>query len=201
MQPRDTTTTLDTLGVTAPTQLSPGAVKVSSRNVDGNFLRYQTLATTASVAGINTFTSGVTRREVDPYFVAVIRTPATITSMRIWAGLFSATPAASSDPTLHGVGFRFDTGVSTAWRYWANDGVSGGTTATGPVVTASTRYELALCFLTSTTVGFFINGQLTNTISSQLPSLTQSLNINVSVTALSNSARTLDISRIALHCR
>lgn len=201
---RANTTTLDTLGISTPTETTPGAAKVLTNvGADGYGITYRTSAVIGSVASVDTFSSGFMRREMRPAFTAVVDTPATITSMRLWAGLFSSTPSAADDPTTHGIGFRYTTNAVTgqnAWIGWANDGVGGGGIVTNTnTVAASTRYELSFFCPTTGVVLFFLNGLYFGGLSSGLPTSTQPLSLYCGITALAASARTFTMIRLAGH--
>lgn len=171
--------------------------------IDGSTINWATTAVIGNVAGFDTFSSGFQRREMRPSFATVIRTPATITSQRIWVGLFNATPSAADDPTLHGIGFRYTTNAVTGqnnWIGWANDNSGGGGILnSGVAVAASTRYELAFFCPTASSVAFFINGLYLGVLTSGLPTATVNLDVCVQTTALAASARTISWIRSAGH--
>lgn len=205
---RGNTTTQESEGLGTgggnPTETTGGAAKaLQSIGADGFATRYTSTNVSGNAAKIDTFASGFQRREMRPAFAAVLRIP-TITSCRVWAGLFSATPEASDDPTMHGIGFRFTTstliGGTAQWAAWTNDGGVGGTVVTNtntPV--AATRYELAFFCPTTSSVAFFLNQKFFGLSTTNLPTATQGLDLYVGITTLSAAQRTIDVIRVAGH--
>lgn len=100
-----------------------------------------------------------------------------ITSGRWWIGCFASTPLGSSDPAIHGFGFRFDTSAgSVNWWAWNNDGGSPGTlTNTGITVTSNTAYTLRVEFPSTSEIRFYIDDVLVATHTTNLPGATTSL--------------------------
>lgn len=210
---RGNTTTTESMGLgTAggtPNETTPGAAKVlTTVGADGYGITYSTTAVIASEARVDSFTSGFMRREMRPAFCTVIRMPSTITSMRMWAGLFAgSSPGNSDDPTsLSGIGFRYTTNVVTgqnAWVSYTNTGstsAGAGTVGTNTnTVLASTRYELAFFMPTSSSVAFFINGKFFSLHTTRLPATNTTMDFCVGITALSASLRTFTHIRTAGH--
>jgi hypothetical protein len=132
--------------------------------------------------------------------------PATITSYRLWVGLFSGSVHTSSDPAVHGAGFRYDTGAdgTAFWRTWSNDGTSTGTvTTTSASVVASTAYRLRIHVQDSTYSGleqvrFWVNDVLVATHTTNLPLTGFTLIPHVRLTTLTAAARGIAWGRIAL---
>lgn len=122
-----------------------------------------------------------------------VQTGANVTTLRIWVGVFSGSPVASSDPAVHGAGFRFDTSAgSVNWWAWSNDGSGGGTlTNTGVTPSSHTAYTLEIEIVSTTELRFYIDGVLVATHTTNLPSATTSLIPHCKVRTLSNAVRSV----------
>jgi hypothetical protein len=174
------------------------AATVSNANdADGPWLEHLT----GSVSGnTSSAEAGATiRADWDPNVVLRIKTPATITSIRLHVGLYSGTPSGSDDPTLHGIGYRFSTGAGdTNWQIWRNDNSGGGAvTDSGIVVTADTVYEMWLNYdVAAAGWNTLINGTYTGFITSNLPSITTGLRWRIYVTTLTAAGRSIKWSRV-----
>jgi hypothetical protein len=129
----------------------------------------------------------LSRRDWKPIFAATIKTYSDLTSSRIWAGLFSATPFGSATPSLHYIAFRYDTGAdgTAFWRCVTDNGSGSPTvTTTTAAIAVSTRYALRFeC--SASDVKFYIDDVLVATHTTTLPTSTQSLGIEVGVNPLS----------------
>lgn len=145
-------------------------------NAAGAWLLHNTAASTNAEGGWDL--SDVFRTNWYPGWLTYrVQTGGTITNLRIWVGAFSATPMASDDPTIHGVGFRYSTtSGSVNWQAWSNDGSGGGTlTNTGVTPNSHTAYTLEIEIVSTSSVRFYINGTLVATHTTNLPGATTSL--------------------------
>lgn len=177
------------------------AVSGTATNADGNdgpCVRYTSAATSGSVAGLNA-AAAVARLAWQPTFLARLRTGATLTAVRYWAGLFVAAPTGSDTPATAYAAFRYSTAVdgTAFWRCCTNDGADSipTVTVTNVAVTASTSYDLAVrCF--ADRVEFWINQVRVATHTADLPGLSSALLWYATVTTLAAAAKTVDISRV-----
>jgi hypothetical protein len=166
-------------------------------DADGAWLEHLT----GSVSGNTSSAQGgdTIRADWDPNVLLRIKTPATISSIRLHIGLYGATPAGSNDPTLHGIGFRFSTSVpDTNWQLWRNDNSGGGAvTDSAIVVAANTVYEMWLNYdVAAAGWNTLINGTYTGFITSNLPSITTGLTWGIHVTTLTAAGRSIKWSRV-----
>jgi hypothetical protein len=166
-------------------------------DADGPWLEHLT----GSVSGNTSSAQGgdTIRADWDPNVLLRIKTPATISSIRLHIGLYGATPAGSNDPTLHGIGFRFSTSVpDTNWQLWRNDNSGGGAvTDSAIVVAANTVYEMWLNYdVAAAGWNTLINGTYTGFINSNLPSITTGLTWGIHVTTLTAAGRSIKWSRV-----
>lgn len=199
-------TTFTAVGMTA---LTVAATASNVDTTDGAWVRSTSAASIGSAVGFTGHASGRVRYDWAPSVVFVVKTDSDNTSIRVWVGCFSGDPSGSADPTLHGMGFRFDTGAGdTNWMYWVNDNSSGGTaTSTGVAYAASTVFRMGIHVdPTSGDIQFYLNNvgsadtwSLVGTVASgsgNMPGATTLLTRYARVTALAASARHLNLSRI-----
>jgi hypothetical protein len=187
--------TLTTVGFAAAPTASGTAS--SADGASGPFVRYTSAATSGSVAGLNS-AAAVCRRDWLVDIAARIAVGATITSVRYWVGLFSASPTGSATPAAHLAAFRYDTGADTTafWRCCTDDGGAAPTvTVTNVAVTASTAYDLRIRFK-SGSVEFYVNGVEVAEHTTDLPAASTMLSWYTTVTTLTAAARTVDVSRV-----
>lgn len=127
---------------TAVTTVSNGRpYRRSTTSTSANAVSY---CHTGSVAGT---LETVTQTRVKPNLCAWVYTGSSVTSTRIWWGLFSsfAGTIADSPTSLHVAALRFSTNASdTNWMLVTCNGSSCTTTSTGIAVAASTNYLLCL---------------------------------------------------------
>jgi hypothetical protein len=142
------------------------------------------------------------QRQDKPILGMVVKTGAAlgdIQNVRIWCGLFSATPVAAALPAIHLAGFRYDTTVdgTAFWRCVTNDGGGAGTITTTLIAVAQdTRYDLMVDMSASTNVKFYVNGDLVATHTTTLPGSTQNMGHHEQLRTLVGSAKNFKISRI-----
>lgn len=190
-------TTSTSHGLSAAPTVTSGIAAVNADAADGCWLRISTTATNGNVAKINT--PNVVRRDWLPEAAFFAKVGATLTSARHWVGLFSGDPSGSATPSLHLAGFRYDTAAdgTAFWRCVTAAGSATQTvTVTTVAVTASAAYRLRITSADANTVDFFINDVLVARHTTNLPTATTALQLWAAVTALSASARTLDVNRI-----
>jgi hypothetical protein len=196
-------TTLAQVGfATAPTVNTPGAGASVHDDSSGNgqFIEYTTSAAIDSDAGWLSTAFSQTRRNYRFIYDAFIKTGGDISSVRMWFGLFSATPMASADPAIHAAAFRYDTAVdgTAFWRAYTNDaGTPGTVTTTTQSIAADTTYRLRILFATGLgTVRFYVNGVNVANHTTDIPTTTQNLGHVEQVRALAASSRVIRIGGI-----
>lgn len=169
----------------------------------GAFLQLATSTTANNVASI--VGGGSTNSAVwlswQPDISFGIRVPNTITSIRLWYGVFSAAPSGSDDPAVEGFGFRFSTNAPDAnFMAWSNDGVGGGTlTNTGIAVQANYVQDLrAIVSSAADAIDFYIDGAWVARHTTNLPGASTPLNYGIYCTTLTAAARALRWGRITL---
>lgn len=130
-----------------------------------------------------------------PDITFVIKTgagAADIANDRIWPALTGASGVNNSDLLSNvsgGIGFRFSAvGGDTNWMASSSDGASNNNSSTGVAVAADTRYILRAKAISTTSVEYYVNGTLTNTLSTNMPGATVALMPSVYV--VNNTAGT-----------
>ncbi len=116
------------------------------------------------------------QRQMKPFLRMRIKTNSALTSWRCWIGFFSGSPAASNDPAgLHLMAFRFVQGVDTNWMCCTKDGATLNPQDSGITVAVSTIYDLQMVTNSSGNIEFYINGVLVKTLTTNLPTTTQTM--------------------------
>lgn len=90
----------------------------------------------------------------------------TITNSRLWVGLFSASPAALSDPSsISCVGFRYEAGVDSGatWRTVSSNGTGSTIKDSLSPIAVLTAYELRIRHVSGGRFEFLVNGNLIGT--------------------------------------
>jgi len=140
------------------------------------------------------------RRDWDPELYVRTKTSGTLTSSRIWVGLFSADPSGAGTGLTNIAGFRYDTSVSdTIWQFCTADGTTQACTSTGVTVTASTVYDFAvICSISATDCKGYINGTLVATRTANLPVSTTTMGYHFGISTLTGGTRAMLFSRMTL---
>lgn len=196
------TTVINTGFATAPAIIGTASVLDT---VLGQFVNYNSANPNGSEAGWMSTVFTQTQRNYRPVYKAHMRTGPDITSVRYWFGLFSASPMASDDPAIHGMGFRYSTAVdgTAFWRCWSNDGAGGGTvTVTTIPIAADTSYVLSIEISPDgLSILFFINDVLVATHTTDLPAAAQPLGHVERIITLVAGGRSVRVAKIALSQR
>lgn len=189
----------------APTVTSPTAA-ASDDQTTGPFVRVNTAGTSNSDASVVTpFT--ICRSAWIPEFTAIVMPHTSLAVLRIWVGLFSATPVAGSDPaSLHAAAFRYDTGAdgTAFWRTYTKDGTTATVKTTTQSIATSTRYTMRIEFrgtagTNATQIRFYINEALVGIHDTNLPGgSTNNLGVHVGVRTLEAVAKSLRLGRFCL---
>lgn len=192
-------TTISTDGfATAPTATGTASV-INNTNL-GEYINYSSAASTNSDAGWK-WTAETTRPRWSPSLIVKMRTPATITSIRSWVGLFSGDPMAQTSPSagaISAMGFRFSTSIpDTNWQCVTSDGTTTTVVDSGVAYSASTTYLLTVDTSdNNTTVKFAINGVTVHSTSTTIPANTTALMPYVQSRTLTAAARDIMISTV-----
>jgi hypothetical protein len=119
-----------------------------------------------------------------------------ISSTRIWVGFSDTAPQTADDPaSAHLAGFRYSTAAGdTNWMACVKDGATISATSSGVAVAIDTMYLFRI-EMDSAEVRFYIDGTLVHTATSNLPGIDTSVGVNVSLTQLAASARSILYSR------
>lgn len=202
--------TILTLGLAAPTidfgtTGTTGAASTSD-GVTGPGIILLSSTTSGESAWIVSSTFAEFRRDWEPSQDFALTTGPAVTTVRLWAGMFSATPKGTATlfgANIHGLGFRYDTAQDTGGAFWTcvsgNNTVVDAETITAVAVAANTRYTFRID--TDTTLGeayFYINDALVAVHTLHLPTSTQLMGKAYSVTTLAASSRRLIWHRSAL---
>lgn len=179
---------------------SGGITRVSTAN--NVYVDAATAAAATSQAHFSSQTMTYVERRHNPIVDITVRAPSTLTSVRIWVGLFSTTTSIDADTSPgHCAAFRFSSVAGdTGWRPCTRDGATQTTaTAIGTVV-ADTEYHLKIrCVITGTpTVYFSVNGGTETAQTANLPTSTQALGLTARVIAQAASARNISVARMLM---
>ncbi len=202
--------TFQTWGCAAPTVTTPGAAAAATDSSSGNQVQISTSTTSGNVASIipSAGTGTHSRPWLSPHFFARFATDTAITSLRIAAGLSSADISGNAGPastgaytTAAGAWLRYDTGVdgTVFWRCVTSSGTNATVTTTTAAASANTVYSLAIEFNGATSVRFILNGAVVATHTTNLPSTSQTMGYQVSVTTLTTAARLLRLNHLQVN--
>jgi hypothetical protein len=188
--------TVEGIGVATPT-LS-GALAISN-DTDSAYLNFTTSAAAASVAGPISTTFNLVRPGYDPTFIAVLRTGADITNLRLFVGLFPSAPTNADNPPNNSICFRYSAlAADGGWRGICRDASAQTVSAQiGPTLAASTKYVLKIRKQGSS-VFFSVNNGAETAITTNLPADTTDLGFTVRVITNVAVAKSIKVSR--LHC-
>lgn len=152
-----------------------GTDSVDSDVNGGDYIKYASSATINSVAGwASTVVGSYLKDRYRQSFA--FKTPADITSYRMWVGCFSGGPMASDTPAVSLAAFRFSTSASdTNFMLCTSDGVSLTATASDVTVTALTRYVGVIDMSVSGEINFYLNQSYKGTLTTNLPATTTGL--------------------------
>jgi hypothetical protein len=182
-----------------PQTITGAGTTAANNDADGAFIRHGTSTT------INTSTSqlvssyNTTRRDWGGIIALRTKSDTDVSSMRLWAGWFSASPLAAADPaTLHLAAFRFDTGAGdTQFMACTKDGTTISAVATGITPAISTVYVFRV-ELRAADVRFYINNALVRTSTSNLPGSTQAMAELFGLTTLTGAARNWNLASMRM---
>lgn len=191
--------TATAIGLPAPTL--DGATVANGDGASGPIVVHITTAAAGASGGLVSADFTRFRRDWNPELNFRIATQGSVADIRLWIGMFSASPDAVSALTaLHGCAFRYDTGVdgTAFWRCVTGNNTGADTTTTTSVaVTTSTFYTLRIkC--SGSNVYFYIDGALVATHTATLPTSTQLMGYGARVTALVATAKRIGWGRMLL---
>lgn len=191
-------TTLSQYGYsTAPT--TTGTASVVDVASVGQFIQYESAASTNADAGWSSAPINVTQLNFIPLSEHIIRTGSDITNVRYFIGLASTDPMGASVGNGHYALFRYDTGADgTAFWRCATDNNTGTptVTTTTTAIAADTSYRLRVATITTTDIRFFINGALVATHTTTTPNPGQNLAPWSEVRTLENVAKSIQLSKV-----
>ncbi len=201
---RPGTTAFDAVGLGT---LGPFHDSASNQDdADGHWIQQHTAASTGSTCGMDANHAQLVRLGHKNTIVIKIKTGSSISNVRYWIGAFSSDPQASTDPTNHGIGFGYDTGIdgTAFWHTWSNDNSGGGsrTTTTQSIATSSV-YWLAMKVVSTSSVEFYIStdGEFDDppvaTHTTNLPG-TNGMNVYVELRTLDASAKHYRFSHVLI---
>jgi hypothetical protein len=129
----------------------------------------QCSSTTASSAAPLTL-AGIVNSDTLPMMCIRIRTGATITNSRWWAGLSSAaTASATSTMAGNGAMFRYDTSVDGLLRLCTRDGTTQSCASTGITVAPVTMYHLCVRLDSARAAWAWVDGVYVAKVSGNVP--------------------------------
>lgn len=197
-------TARSTFGITALT--ATGTATLFS-DATGGYINYASSTALSSVAGwTNANAVGHTiHMQHLPRMLFVMKTGAgatDIANVRIWAGLHTNGSLATDAPGAAGVSglaFRYSTVAGdTTWHATAFDGVGDTVADTGVTVSANTRYLLSIRVVSTSSVEYYINNTLVNTLTTNLPGASTNLFFAFmhTVNAAAGTARNIRIRKV-----
>lgn len=171
----------------------------AANDATGTYVTMPTTASSGNAGGVVTVFTMV-QRQHNPIFVAIVETPADISSVRYWVGLGSA--AVTNVDSIAGgtsfIGFRFSTvATDTGWRPVTMDGTTQTTAADIGTVVADTKYVLKFRVDSAGGKVFFsVNGGSEVEASATLPAVGTDLGVVLRVFNQVAAIRQLNLSRI-----
>lgn len=172
-------------------------IKTTTTDANGFSLKMATAASIGSTAAYLS-TAGAIRIGRDPIYQVRIITGSDITEQRMFFGLASAGANNADDPGSEFIGFRYSSAVGGNWYSMTDDGTTLNAQDSGVACSANTEYVLK--FVVSgdgTSVAFYINGVLVETITTNLPAAATNLLIEYRLFAIIASARHFYLRRAA----
>lgn len=180
--------------------------RASNDSADGVFNSFSTGGVLNDVSSFVAAAADVTRREWTTDVSFRIKTGASLANVRLWFGLFSASPSGSATPAVSYAGFRYDTAAdgTAFWRFCSDNG--SGTpqvTVTDRPIAVDSVYTLTIR-LDSNGARPFVGG--TNLINAgasiihttTLPAASTPLLQGAYITTLAGAAKTMNISRASM---
>lgn len=166
---------------------------------DGPWIQHATTAVINNPSGVISADFAQFQSRWEPEFVAPVKTDGNTTNMRVWVGMFSASPDLTATPA-HSIGFRYDTSVdgNQFWRAYSSNGASQTVTTTSVVYATNTAYLMAIT-VDQTAIYFWIDGVIvaTHVIGrDNTPVNSTNLGYGIRVTTLVAGARAVSWSRI-----
>ena len=184
--------------------LGPGTFGTLQGRYNDNTGEYLSYTSSASIGGSAGWNSAFNLFQTQWKLIAtmIIRTnnTADITNTRLTVGLGSGDISASDNPALHLMGFRYSTSSdgTAFWRTYTKDGTTLNVQVTTVPITIFTRYVLKIDASNPASIKFYINGVLTNTHTTNLPSPTQALGLTMLNTTLTTASLYLMVNRFHL---
>ena len=169
----------------------------SKDEADASWLEHRTKAGAGSAAGL------LTRFDVvasgwRPVVEFELRTPADLSALRLWVGLFAVRPdgLAAPQPGQELAAFHFEAGVSSAWRAAVGNATTTEVQALGTGALPPGTVQLLKLLLNPGKVLFFVGGALAHT-SAIGPSVDRLLGLGVRVTTLAARSKAIEWRRVS----
>jgi hypothetical protein len=176
--PSTTLTTIDTTGTSlTPT---PNGTASSVTDNDGAWIQYLSSTTVNTEAGWSSASFTHTQTQFSPRLTFTIKTgpnSSDLENIRMWIGLFSASPTASDNPAIHLAALRYATSSdgTAFWRTCTKDGTTMNAQTSSISISTNTVYVVKI-YCTASEVKFYINNTLAGTHTTNLPTSTTGLN-------------------------
>lgn len=219
-QPRNAANGTSTVNTTCSTVWQPeghavgctietGAAVANLSNGNGSWARCTTGTSSGNGCSFQS-TGAITRRDGDGILWARVTAPATLTSTRVWIGLFDEAVTAvtvidSDDPASADLAaFRYSTnvpdpttcgaGTDPCWMAVVKDGTTVSAVNTTVGITANAVYRLRI-ELGASEVRFYINDALVRTATTNLPGTDQYLRYQVGANTLNTTTKAILVGR------
>jgi hypothetical protein len=183
-------TSITAIGSGGVTTASPGGAAGAFQDVFGSQIICTTNASSGSAAGVHStsMNDAETRWNPRASFSCAVNS---VANVRLWVGLFSGDPSASDSPAVHIAGFRFSTGASDpAIMAVAKDGTTINAVTTGIALQADAVFTFGIEVSgRGTSIAYYVNGTLTNTLTTNLPTVSTNLGLRSTVTTLAAASR------------
>lgn len=191
--------TIQADSMAAPTNVAT-TVLASSNQADTTYTNITSGAAAGNGGGfVSTF--DLVQRRYSPKVEVLIRTPSTLTTLRMWIGLVTLAPTNVDDlvATVNGIGFRYSSVAGDiGWRGFLDDGTVQGLTADMDTVNPDTRYLLRVRVDGSGggVAYFAVNNGPEVALSTGMPAAATNMGIAVVVFTNVAAARNLLFSRL-----
>lgn len=183
-------------GQATVTITTPGAAVNPFSDATGTYCEVSTSNVSGNAAGIVAFFTG--RYDNITRFTWIVKTPVTLTSLRIWIGLNGNGNSQFNDadsPDNQSIAFRYSTvAADTNWQCFTRTTVNTQVDS-GVVVSSDTRYVFEVVVTTSQ-VQFYINGTLVATSTTNIPTASTTPGLAATVRTQTTAARLLRLC----HC-
>jgi len=184
------------VGIAAGTLGGAGAV-TASNDADDTYVNQAIAATAGTFGGRRTSSYNLTRLAHSPVFECVLRTGSDITNLRLWVGVFAATPTNVDTLLTSAAAFRYSTVAGDAgWVGVVSTGAAQTVSATVGAIAASTRYVLRVRTVPGGSAAYFsVNDGPEVAVTTNLPVSSTELGACVLAITTTATAKNIAISR------